>query len=479
MDAMHSARRSRPTARRSARLPALAAAALLLAGGVAASVLAAADDEDEGLGAPPLYDELRRARPEPAGHIGGGSLWVDRFEFAFEEGDLYLIPPVAGRVPIAVFLGRGTVRAWPPDGVEHQQLRKLIEEDYLEEEFERAIFWSTGDLDARLRALAGGAPGREAKKAADLLDDRREANLEQRLFNAESRILMELWPAAAEPPLPAAERPYFFAEIDGEEHDWFSIEVEPRVLEEVGVGQFDRHRKISNTWMSFHALDDFEPETVEPALGRFPRDPEIEGPADPDDDRDDDDDWSFRDYGLLPRLLPPDRELWRPRAAVSRADVDLAIEGNGDAVASVALVVEPLEPLAVMRFRMSPFAEVQDVRWRPGVPARRRRCARHAPARRRCRRDGRSIAWRRCSLRDGHGGGRRRQRDRRGAGRQRERDPGVAGPGHAGRAHGRARPFRPGEARPADGRGPVRAVRHRAAAAAGSRRRAVRAGGGL
>ena len=370
MDTMHSARRSRPVARLVAWGSALAAAAVLLAGGLAAArVVAAADDEDEGLGPPALYDELRRARPEPAGRISGGSLWVDRFEFALEEGDLYLVPPVAGRVPIAVFLGRGTVRAWPPDGVEHQQLRKLIEEDYLEEEFERAIFWSTGGLDARLREMAGGPPGREAKKAADLLDDRREANLEQRLFNAESRVLMELWRAAAEPPLPAADRPYFFAEIDGEEHDWFSIEVEPRVLEEVGVGQFDRHRKISNTWMSFHALDNFEPETVEPALGRFPRDPEVEGPADPDDDRDDDDDWSFRDYGLLPRLLMPDHEPWRPRAAVSRADVDLAIEGNGDAVASVALAVEPLEPLAVVRFRMSPFAEVKDVRWRPGVPA--------------------------------------------------------------------------------------------------------------
>ena len=369
MDSMHSTRRSRPTARRAARRSALAAAAaLLLAGGtVGTRVIAAAADDDEGLGAPPLYDELRRARPAPAGHISGGSLWVDRFEFTFEEGDLYLTPPVAGRAPIAVFLGRGTVRAWPPDGVEHQQLRKLIEEDHLEEEFERAIFWSTGDLDARLRALASGAPGREVKKAADLLDDRREANLEQRLFNVESRVLMELWRAAAEPSLPAGDRPYFFAELDGEEHDWFSIEVDPHVLEEVGVGQFDRHRKIGNTWMSFHALDNFEPETVEPALGRFPRDPEVEGPADPDDDRDDDD-WSFRDYGLLPRLLMPDHELWRPRAAVSRADVDLAIEGNGDAVASVALVVEALEPLAAIRFRMSPFAEVKDVRWRPGVP---------------------------------------------------------------------------------------------------------------
>ena len=372
MGTMYAARRSLPAARRSVWSSSVAiTAALLVAGaGVAArGTASAADDEDDGLGPPALYDELRDARPEPAGHIRGGRLRVDRFEFELEEGNLYLIPPVAGRVPIAVYLGRGTVRAWPPDGVEHQQLRKLIDEDHLEEEFERAVFWFTGDLDARLRALAGGAPGREAKKAADVLADRREAQLEGRLFSPDSRVLMELWGRAAEPPLPAGDRPYFFAAIDRKRHDWFSIEIEPHVLEEVGVRRFDGRHRVTNTWMSFHALDDFEPESVEATLGRFPRDPEVEGPIDPDDDRSEHDAWSFRDYGLSPRPLDPDHERWRPRVAVSRADVDLAIEDNGDAVASVALVVEPLEPLAAVRFHISALADVTDVRWRPGVPS--------------------------------------------------------------------------------------------------------------
>ena len=375
MGAMDPARRSLPAARRSVRGFAAAVAAALVAAGAGAAARgivaagAAADDEDDGLGPPALYEELRAARPEPAGRISGGKLWVDRFEFEFEEGDLYLIPPVAGQVTIAVYLGSGTVRAWPPDGVEHQQLRKLIDEDHLEEEFERAVFWFTGDLDARLRALAGSPPGREAKKAADVLEDRREAQLEGRLFNPDSRVLMELWRRAAEPPLPAGDRPYFFAAIDRKRDDWFSIEIEPYVLEEVGVRRFDGRHRVTNTWMSFHALDDFEPESVEATLGRFPRDPEVEGPIDPDDDRSEYDAWSFRDYGLSPRLLDPDHERWRARAAVSRADVDLAIEDNGDAVASVALVVEPLEPLAAVRFHISVLADVTDVRWRPGVPS--------------------------------------------------------------------------------------------------------------
>ena len=58
---------------------------------------------------------------------------------------------------------------------------------------------------------------------------------------------------------------------------------------------------------------------------------------------------------------------------VSRTDVDIAIEGNGDAVASVALVVEPLVPLASLRLSISPFADVTDVRWRQDLPPGRRR----------------------------------------------------------------------------------------------------------
>ena len=370
MDAMRSARQSGPTARRAVRRPVLAAtAALLLAGGAVAAraMSAAANDENEGLGPPALYDELRGARPEPVGHLSGASLGVDRFEFTFAQGDLYLIPPVAGRVPIAVFLGRGTVRGWPPDGVEHQQLRKLTDDDALDEEFEQAVFWFTGDFGARLRALAAGPPGREANKAADLLEDRREAQLEGPLLSPDSRILLDLWELAAEPPH-GGERPYFLADIDRRRGDWFSIEIEPRRLEEVSVRRFDGRHRVTDTWMGFHALDDFESETVEPALGRFPRDPDVEGPIDPDDDRRGRDTWSFRDYGLSPRPLLPDHERWRPRVAVSRADVDLALAENGDAVASIALAVEPLEPLAAVRFDISALADVTDVRWRPGVP---------------------------------------------------------------------------------------------------------------
>ena len=342
----------------------------LVATALGASLAAQDDDEDTSLGPPAVYTALRDAAPEPAGRIPAGArLQVDRFEFTFDGGDLYLLPPIAGRDTVAIYLGRGTLRAYPPDGVELQQLRKLLDADLLEEEFERFIAWFTGDLGTRLRALAdSAAPGSDVRRAADLLDDRREAMREDRLLNPDARLASALWRATVEPPLPDEDRPFVFVEVDGREHDWFTVELEPWYLEEVGVMRYDGGHRMVDAWFGAHAVDNFDTATVAPTIGRFPRDPETAGPADPKADRDDDDDWTAADYGLLPRLLTPDNEPWQPRLTVSRADVDLAIEGNGDVAASVALVVEPLIDLASLRILVSPTAEVTDVRWRTTLP---------------------------------------------------------------------------------------------------------------
>ena len=46
------------------------------------------------------------------------------------------------------------------------------------------------------------------------------------------------------------------------DHDWFTIQVEPRDLEEVQISRFNRRRNIRDVWSSFHSLDDFTPGTL-------------------------------------------------------------------------------------------------------------------------------------------------------------------------------------------------------------------------
>ena len=324
--------------------------ALVLAAGSAA-----AQEDSPGLGPPPVYVQLREAGPEAVGHVRDGRLRIDRFELELTDGDLYVVP-VGDHTPLAIYLGRGRVRAYPPDGVEHQQIAKILDEDLLDEEFDRWVFWFTDDLDDRLRALADGTPGREIGKAADLLEDRREALLEHQLINPDSRVLTALWRDDVAPPLPADTRPYFYGEIHGRDRDWFAIEIEPREIEEVRVARYYRRQRLTDVWMGTHALSDFDPLATERAFAGFPRDPEVEGPADADGD----DDWDFRDFGLPLRPRQPDREGWAPRVAIPRTDVDLALEGNGDATASVALLIDPLAPIGLYSGRV-------------GKPAHRRR----------------------------------------------------------------------------------------------------------
>ena len=319
------------------------------------------DDDDVSLGPPPLYDTLREAEVEPAGQIRDGRLRVDRFEFEFTDGDLYLLAPVEGRVTAAVFLGDGLVRAYPPDGVEHHQVERFLDEDVVEERFDRMVWRFTGDIADRLRTLAADTPGRETGKAQDLLEDRRKAIFEQRLANLDARVLLDL----LDPPAPGAERAFFQAEIDTKDEGWVTVSVEPRDLEEVRIYRFDHHRTIANVWIGTHALTDYDGDAAARAFAGFPRDPDTEGPL---DETDDDDDWSARDLGLSPRSIRPDAEGWSPRVNVLRSDVDLALESNGDAKGSVALVIEPLEPLSAFRLSISPFLEVTDVRWRQDLP---------------------------------------------------------------------------------------------------------------
>ena len=308
-------------------------------------------DDDAGLGPPPLYTELREARVAHAGQIRDGQLRLDRFELDLTDGQLYLAPAIGGVVSTAVFLGEGLVRAYPPDAVEYHQLEKLSDEHQLEEAFDRLVLRFTDDTADRLTALATPGPERDTGKANDLLDERREDRLEQLLDNPDSRVLEDLLRREAGA-LPAG-RAYVLADIDSQDHGWLTIEIEPNDIEEVRLARHDRRRRILETWMSFDILSDYGPAHRDAALDGFGVDPdaldEVTGVA----------------LGLPPRPIEPDREGWAARVDVPRAQVDLALEGNGDTQGAAALLIDPLEPTRGLRLRISPVLEITDARWRP------------------------------------------------------------------------------------------------------------------
>ena len=340
----------------------LGAAPSPLATGPTASA-AQEDGDGKALGSPPLYDELREATLTHVGQILDGRLRLDRFELELRDGHLYLAPEIGSVVSTAVFLGDGLVRAYPPDAVEHHQLEKLSDEHHLEEAFDRLLLRFTDDTADRLAALATPAPEQDTRKANNLVKNRRKDRLERQLHNADSRVLEDLLRRQAGTLSPG--RAYVLADIDSKDHGWLTIEVEPNEREEVRLTRYDRRRRFVDTWMRFDILSDYGPEYRNAVLDGFAVDP------DSLDDLDDDEVTGIA-LGLPPRPIEPDREGWAVRVEAPRAQVDLAIEGNGDTRGTAALLVVPLEPTRGLRLRISQVLEVTDARWRPdqtgGVP---------------------------------------------------------------------------------------------------------------
>ena len=278
---------------------------------------------------PQLYRELRDARLEYVGQIQGRHFAVDRFAFEFERGDLYLLTPVAGTSTGAVFLGKARVRLDPPDRVERHNLEKLVDEEFFEDELDRAIFRFSDDTGERLRELAEPGSRGNVAKASDFYRDRHKEVFEKRLVNLDARVAHDLLGGAGVDG-------YFLAEIDGKEHDWFTIEVEPLDREEVRVFSFDHNRNLWNTYASFHSLveyDDVASDTEELPL----------------------------------RPHRPENDRWSPSARVPEVVVDLALDNNGEARGTAGLVIEALQPMAAVRLGISILLEVTDVRWAPSA----------------------------------------------------------------------------------------------------------------
>ena len=313
------------------------------------------DPDDDGPGAPPRYQALREAEVSYAGDIRDARLQVDRFELHLTEGRLYLAPEIGGMVPIAVFVGDGRLLAYPPDAVEHHQLERFSDEHRVDEAFDRLVLWSSDDEAERLRALA--APARERRRDTEranrLLRDRRKRLLEQRRINPESRILHDLWRRETGTLPPG--RTYRLVELDSKDHGWLTLLVEPHEPEEVALYRYEHRRGVSDTWMRFDALTDYRPEHADRALEPFAADP----------DSLDDDEATGAALGLPPRPIDPHREGWTPRVQVPRTEVDLALDGDGDARATAALLIVPLEPTQGVRLQISATLEVTAARWHP------------------------------------------------------------------------------------------------------------------
>ncbi len=303
-----------------------------------------------------VYDELRKARLASAGRIEQGLLRLDRFDITLDEGDLFLLEPAGGRVTGAVFLGRGSIRAYPPDAVEHQQLKKHLKSDLLEERFSRLVLrFSDDDLAERVQAMAVRAETRRDRAEA-VYEERHDELFRRQLYNADSRVLADLLDDAVGASKPDGRARYALALVDSDRRGWLTVEIEPRNLEEVQLSRYDRRLESSEVLMGFHVSSDFDLAEIPDPWAGFAIDPaSVERPADR---------VTGVDLGLPVRPLEPSREGWKPRAEVPLVTADVSIDSTGKVKGTAALLIQPLQHLGALRLRISPLLEVTDVRWR-------------------------------------------------------------------------------------------------------------------
>jgi hypothetical protein len=120
------------------------------------------------------YNQLRKFALKSAGTVNGLVLQRDRATITLISGRIYLEAPIEGKVRGAVFIGNGNFRAEvPPSQFEKDHVRRMLNADEVESNFETAVLRfsdDTGDILQKGLAIADAAAEPEAARLAAEFD---------------------------------------------------------------------------------------------------------------------------------------------------------------------------------------------------------------------------------------------------------------------------------------------------------------------
>lgn len=108
----------------------------------------------------PVFDQLRSLTPrgDRAAAVHDLALHRDAIHFHLDQGELYLLSPVAGRTVGALFIGRGSVSFAPPWDIERTQLTRALGDSALDARVSAVVFIFADSTLAELeRMLTFGA----------------------------------------------------------------------------------------------------------------------------------------------------------------------------------------------------------------------------------------------------------------------------------------------------------------------------------
>ncbi len=121
----------------------------------------------------PVLEALRHmtAQGDRVATVRNLTLRRDVIEFQLEDGQVFIVTPVAGRTIAAVFVGHGSVSFAPPIGIERRELKRVTGDSVLNARISTAALVFTDSTLAELERQLTFRGGGVADRASGILND--------------------------------------------------------------------------------------------------------------------------------------------------------------------------------------------------------------------------------------------------------------------------------------------------------------------
>lgn len=221
-----------------------------------------AADAAPGANSDPAYQQLRNlGLSGEAVAVGNLTFRRDAATFRLRSGTVCFVPPVAGKVTGAVFVGDGNMVLDAPLATEQASLKLLTKEDEFNETFSQAVFrFTDGTYEEIKKAGSPASAGCDVGLLLSTKDSMRHDHMLK--WNLEGRLLQDV--LSAEP------GGFFLAFVHGKRYDnreIFAVDphgAPPLLLpvgpEEVELVTYDENKL--GVWAAFHLADEYKSGTA-------------------------------------------------------------------------------------------------------------------------------------------------------------------------------------------------------------------------
>lgn len=211
-----------------------------------------------------IYQQIRHKGSAPedfngaVATVNGLTLQRDAATFKFNNGEIYFLSPVEGRVIGAVFLGDVEMRIVPPTEVEKRSLQFFTGAKEAPDHFSRLVMRFSDKTFEEIKQAPGvqmGTGGSQAARARDAYKEIQNLYRKEVHYNLDLRTLADVYTPKREG--------FFFAFPGGGRFDRLAYVVDPLSQPEIApeqVALYSFSETEGGIWTSFHLADDYKNE---------------------------------------------------------------------------------------------------------------------------------------------------------------------------------------------------------------------------